>query len=120
MDVPTSTAPRKLPDVAGWIKLAVRSFAVAALFGAAQLGAAQALALLTWGSVPATEVWRRELMWLLFIFAAAVLGGVAGGRRSVRAIRLAIANRRAIAAAQRHTGLTMHESGLRAARRRAV
>jgi hypothetical protein len=120
MDVPTSTAARKLPDVAGWIKLAVRSFAVAALFGAAQLGAAQALALLTWGSVPAPDVWRRELMWLLFIFGAAVLGGVAGGRRSVRAIRLAIGNRRAIAAAQRHSGLTMHESGMRAARRRAV
>jgi len=114
------TTARKLSGVAGWIKLAIRSFAAGGLFAAAQLGAAQALSMFVWSSVPAPDVWRRQLMWLLFVFAAAVLGGVAGGRRSVRAIRIAIANRRAIAASQRHSGLTLHKSGVRAASRRAV
>src|SRR5258705_2726167 len=118
--MPSAIAPRKLPGVAGWVKLAVRSFVVAGLVGAAQLGAAQALALLVWSTVPTPDVWRRQLMWLLFIFAAAVLGGVAGGRRSVRGIRRAIANRRADAAAPRHPGLVAHQSGLGAARPRAL
>ena len=113
INVPNVTTARKLSGVAGWIKLAIRSFAAAGLFAAAQLGAAQALSMFVWSTVPAPEVWRRQLMWLLFIFAAAVLGGVAGGRRSVRAIRIAIANRRAIAASQRHSGLTLHKSGMR-------
>ncbi len=88
--------------------------------GAAQLGAAQALALLVWSSVPTPEVWRRQLMWLLFMYAAAVLVGVAGGRRSVRMVRHAIAIRRAEAAAARNSGLVLHETGLRAARQRAL
>ncbi len=87
--------------MADWLKIAARSFAVAALAGAAQLGAAQALALLVWSSVPEEGVWRRQLTWVLFIFAAAVLAGVAGGRRSVRVVRQTIANRRAEAAAAR-------------------
>jgi hypothetical protein len=106
--------------VVGWVKLAGRSFVAASLIAAAQLGAAQALGLLVWSTVPTPDVWRRQLPWLLFIFAAAVLGGVAGGRRSVRTIRQAIANRRAVAAAARHSGLVAHKTGIRAARRRAM
>ncbi len=116
----SETGPRKLPRVVGWVKLAGRSFVAAGLIAAAQLGAAQALGLLVWSTAPTPDVWRRQLTWLLFIFAAAVLGGVAGGRRSVRAIRQAIANRRADAAAARHSGLVAHKKGMRAARRRAV
>src|SRR5262245_9154022 len=108
-DVPISTTARKLPSVSGWIRLAARSFAVAALIAAAQLGAAQALSLFVWSAVPTSDMWRRELTWLVFIFAAAVLGGVAGGRRSVRAVRGAINNRRVIAAVRRHAGLTLHQ-----------
>ena len=118
--MPIAIPPRKLPGVVGWVKLAGRSFVAAALVGAAQLGVAQALALLVWSTVPTPDVWRRHLTWMVFIFAAAVLGGVAGGRRSVREIRRAIANSRADAAAARHAGLVAHRSGLRAARRRAV
>jgi hypothetical protein len=106
--------------VAGWLKIAARSFAMAAVAGAAQLGAAQALAVLVWSSVPSPEIWRRQLMWVLFIFAAAVLAGVAGGRRSVRSVRQAIMNRRADAAAAHHSGLVMHRGGVRAARQRAI
>ncbi|MBX6751287.1 MAG: hypothetical protein IRY85_16755, partial [Micromonosporaceae bacterium] len=80
--------------MAGWLKIALRSFAAAAGAGAAQLGTAGALSILSWSTVPTPEQWRRQLTWLLFIFAAAVLVGVAGGRRSVRAVRLAIATRR--------------------------
>src|SRR4029450_7082121 len=56
--MPSETRPRKLPRVAGWVKLAGRSFGVAALVGAAQLGAAQALALLVSSTVPRLYVWR--------------------------------------------------------------
>jgi hypothetical protein len=80
--------------VAGWLKIALRSYAAAAGAGAAQLGTAGALSILTWATVPTPEQWRRQLTWLLFIFATAVLVGIAGGRRSIRAVRLAIANRR--------------------------
>jgi len=106
--------------VAGWLKIAARSFAVAVGMCAAQLGTAMALGVLVWSEVPTPDVWRRQLMWLLFIFATGVLGGVAGGRRSVRAVRQAIANRRAEAAAARHAGLVLHQSGLRATRQRAL
>ncbi len=116
----SGTRPRKLPGVVGWVKLAGRSFVGAVLVGAAQLGAAQALAILVWSTVPTTDVWRRQLTWLVFIFAGAVLGGVVTGRRSVRTIRRAIANRRADAAAARHAGLVVHQRGLIAAQRRAV
>jgi hypothetical protein len=106
--------------VTAWLKIAARSFVVAAVAGAAQLGAAQALGMFVWNALPAPGVWRRELTWLIFIFAASVLVGVAGGRRSVRAVRLAIAARRAQAAAEQHGGLVLHQAGLRASRKRAV
>ncbi len=119
-EMPSRDRPRKLPGVARWVRLAARSFVAAAVVCAAQLGVAQALAVLVWSAVPTPDVWRRHLTWLVLIFAAAVLGGVAGGRRSVREIRRAIANRRADAAAARHSGLVAHQRGLRAAQKRAV
>lgn len=103
-DLPVPVEPRRLPTVMAWLTIAARSFAVAAVAGAGQLGAAQALGMLSWSPAPPPDSARRQLIWLVFIFAASVLAGVAGGRRSVRAVRRAIATRRATARATRRSG----------------
>jgi len=102
--------------VAGWLRIALRSYAAAAGTGAAQLGTAGALSILTWSTVPTPEQWRRQLTWLLFIFATAVLVGIAGGRRSIRAVRLAIANRRSESTGRHRARDVARRVGMAAAR----
>ena len=102
--------------MAGWLRIALRSYAAAAGTGAAQLGTAGALSILTWSTVPTPEQWRRQLTWLLFIFATAVLVGIAGGRRSIRAVRLAIANRRSESTGRHRARDVARRVGMAAAR----
>lgn len=88
----------KLPGVktGTWARLVVASFGAAALIAAAQLGVGQALSIIDVGNgvAPGDDAGRDRLLpWLVFVFGAAILGGVAIGRRVVRR-RLAIeANR---------------------------
>ena len=106
--------------MAGWLNIALRSFAAAAGAGAAQLGTAGALSILTWATVPTPEQWRRQLTWLLFVFATAVLVGVVGSRRAVRAVRLAIATRRTDTAGRHRARDAARRVGMAAARVHAV
>jgi len=124
-NLPASVEPRRLPTLTTWLAIAARSFAVAAVVGAGQLGTAQAVGMLVWSPAPAADGWRRQLVWLVFIFAASVLAGVAGGHRSVRAVRRAIATRRAAAAATRRrrvptSGPVSHRRPKMSARNRII
>jgi len=121
--VPSATSPRKLPRVTAstWVKLATKSFAAAAVVAAAQLGVGQALGILEWEAAGDDAGRRRLLTWLVFIFAAAVLGGAAAGGRSIRGIRAVIINQRALAAAIRRSGvLVVPHKTVAGAPRRAV
>jgi hypothetical protein len=65
----------------------VTSFGVAALIGAAQLGVGQALSIVDIGkdvTAPGSDAHARLDTWLVIVFAGAVLGGAALGRRSIR------------------------------------
>jgi len=63
-----------------WARLVGVAFGGALLLTAAQLGVGGGLGLLDWRS-PDQAAWDRALTWVPFIFAAAVLGGVAVARR---------------------------------------
>ena len=101
-----------------WVGLVARSAAGAALVGAAELGIASALGLLAWPvRPPGAEAEARTTLWVVFIFATAVLGGIGMSRDVVRAIRAAIASRRALAAVTRGS---VRRATLAAVRSRAV
>jgi len=73
--------------VRAWVKLIWNSLGVAVVTAAAQLGIAQALGIVRWGeSFDASHPsdWNAMLTWVGFIYAVAVLGGAAVGRRAVR------------------------------------
>jgi hypothetical protein len=73
--------------VRAWIKLIWNSLGAAAIAAAAQLAIAQALGIIRWdASFPADDPsgWSALLTWIAFIFAVAVLGGAAIGRRALR------------------------------------
>jgi hypothetical protein len=70
-----------------WVKLVATSFGSAALVGAAQLGVGQALSIIDVGhdvTSSSDDAHHRTTTWLVLVFAAAVLAGVAVGRRSIR------------------------------------
>jgi hypothetical protein len=110
---------RKLPGVKAstWLALIAKSAAGAALVAAAAIGIASALRMLAWTATADEGAQRRIAMWVVFLFATAVLGGVAMARHSVRTIRTAIANRRALAAVARATA---RQGVVQAARARAI
>jgi hypothetical protein len=73
--------------VGAWAKLIWNSLGVAAIVAAAQLAIAQALGIIRWeASYPADDSagWSALLTWIAFIYAVAVLGGAAIGRRALR------------------------------------
>ena len=73
--------------VRAWVKLIWNSLGVAAIAGAAQLAIAQALGIIRWDATyPADDPagWSALLTWIAFIYAVAVLGGAAIGRRALR------------------------------------
>jgi hypothetical protein len=73
--------------VRAWIKLIWNSLGAAAIAAAAQLAIAQALGIIRWdASFPVDDPsgWNALLTWIAFIFAVAVLGGAAVGRRALR------------------------------------
>jgi hypothetical protein len=73
--------------VGAWVKLIWNSLGVAAIVAAAQLAIAQALGIIRWeASYPADDStgWSALLTWIAFIYAVAVLGGAAIGRRALR------------------------------------
>ena len=70
-----------------WVKLIWNSLGVAAVAAAAQLAIAQALGIIRWdANYPSGDSagWSALLTWIAFIYAVAVLGGAAVGRRAVR------------------------------------
>jgi len=85
-----------------WVKLIVKSAVGAGIIAAAELGVAFALRVIDWTATPVSDTTLgRTAVWVVFIFATAVLGGVAVARHGVRVIRAAIAHRRALAAVAR-------------------
>jgi len=73
--------------VRAWVKLIWNSPGVAVVAAAAQMGVAEALGIIRWGeSFDASHPsdWNAVLTWVGFIYAVAVLGGAAIGRRAVR------------------------------------
>ncbi len=90
-------SPRTLARVTKgtWLKLVATSFVGAALIAAAQLGVGQAMSIIDVGAYvrsSSADGHHRLTAWLVLIFAAAVLGGAAIGRRSIRR-RLSIVTR---------------------------
>lgn len=73
--------------VGAWVRLIVNSAAMAAVVGAAQLGAADALGILPWDGPHDDRAWITLLTWLAFAFAGAVLVGALSGRAAFRRIR---------------------------------
>ena len=85
-----------------WFKLIVKSAIGAGVIASAELGVAFALRIIDWSVTPVDSTsLGRTAVWVVFIFATAVLGGVAVARHGVRLIRAAIAHRRALAAVAR-------------------
>jgi len=68
-----------------WARLMVRCSGSAGLLTAAQLGVGHGLGIIDWepGLQGVGNAWSRLLTWLAFVYAAAVLGAVAAGRRSI-------------------------------------
>jgi hypothetical protein len=70
--------------VRAWVKLIWNSLGVAAIAAAAQLAIAQALGIIRWDASADGSGWSALLTWVAFIYAVAVLGGAAVGRRALR------------------------------------
>jgi hypothetical protein len=73
--------------VGAWVRLIVNSTAMAAVVGAAQLGAADVLGILQWDGPHDDRAWITLLSWLAFTFAGAVLVGALSGRAAFRRVR---------------------------------
>lgn len=69
--------------VGAWLKLIVRSAAVAAVVVAAQLGAGDALGVIGWVGPHDDRAWTTLLSWIAFAYAAAVLAGALVGRAAI-------------------------------------
>jgi len=76
------------PAVKSWARLVLQCMAVTAILVAAQLGVGHGLGVIGWsdGLGVVGNGWSRLLTWVGFVFAVAVLGGVAAFRHVIRSV----------------------------------
>ena len=76
------------PAVKSWARLVLQCMAVTAVLVAAQLGVGHGLGVIGWsdGLGVVGNGWSRLLTWVGFVFAVAVLGGVAAFRHVIRSL----------------------------------
>ncbi len=76
------------PAVKSWARLVLQCLAVTAVLVAAQLGVGHGLGVIGWsdGLGVVGNGWSRLLTWVGFVFAVAVLGGVAAFRHIIRTL----------------------------------
>ena len=82
------------PALRRWTRLLARCSLAAAVLAAAQLGVGHGLGIIDWGLglQGVGNAWARLLTWVAFVFAIAVVGGVAVGRHTIRSVNAGVAS----------------------------